>query len=71
MILFSLFCVCFALIPEMVMYGTYSLIEPTSTLEKLATIALFWFGGGGLCFLFAILSFYLWVFGADIIAKGK
>lgn len=58
--LFTVCCGLFALIPEIAMYFVYGMIEPSTTLEKIAVGAIFWFGGGGLCVLFAYLGFMFW-----------
>jgi hypothetical protein len=63
-LIFGLFwtalCVTIALIPEIIMYNVWHLIEPTTTIEKILVMALFWMGGGGLCILFAVLGIGLW-----------
>ena len=59
--LITLFCICLALIPEAAMYFLWQVINPTETLEKIVTIALFWIGGAGLCVVFAFISTLLWI----------
>jgi len=55
-------CLVFALIPEILMYFIYGIIDPSSTIEKILVFGLFWFGGFGLCILFAFIAFSLWAF---------
>ncbi len=55
-------CVIFGLLPEIVMYFTWGLIDPVTVLERILTVGLFWVVGGGLCILFAWLALILWAF---------
>ena len=45
-----------ALIPEMVMYFLYHLVQPESDLTRVLTLMAFWLGGGGLCVLLGFLG---------------
>ena len=56
----SLLCLCFALIPETIMYFVYQIIDPTTVLEKILIFGIFWFGGVSVCVLFAVLGLMLW-----------
>ena len=69
-LLWSAFCLVLALVPEIAMYLTYSLINPETTLAKVAVMALFWFGGAGLCVFSGVLGFALWVAGLDAGSKN-
>lgn len=60
-ILITLFCIGLALVPEAAMYFLWQAINPTETLEKIATVAIFWIGGVGLCVFFAFISTLLWI----------
>lgn len=51
-----------ALIPEIVMYLTYEMIQPTTDTARVLLLGLFWFGGGSLCLLFAFFGFMFFVF---------
>jgi len=50
-----------ALIPEMVMYLTYEMIQPTTDIARVLLLGLFWFGGGSLCLLFASFGFLFFI----------
>ena len=64
-IFFSLFasivCLIIGLIPEITMYFLWGVINPETAALKALTIAIFVFGGGGLCFAFGVIAFVLWV----------
>jgi len=65
--LLFLFCFLFAMIPEIGMYIAWGLIDPQTALAKIATMALFWFGGVGMSIVFGYVGFTLWVIGLDTI----
>lgn len=67
-LIFTLFCVAFALIPEACMMFAWGLIHPESELAKVLILGIFWFGGAGLCFLFGVLGFGLWAIGIEVVA---
>lgn len=56
----TLGCIFTALIPEMVMWKLYHVIHPVEFWEKFATMVVFWFGGGSLCVLAAVISAVVW-----------
>lgn len=59
-IIATVFCIALGLIPEAIMYGVYSLINPTTELVRILVLCAFWFGGAGLCVAFATIAFLLW-----------
>jgi hypothetical protein len=59
-IVFTVLFVLFALIPETIMYFTWHLVQPENPIQRLAMVALFFVGGGGLCVFFGILAVALW-----------
>lgn len=61
--LITLVCAMFALVPEIAMYFTWGLINPSSEAARIAVLALFWFVGGGLCVLFAYFGVFAWLLG--------
>ena len=67
----SVICLAFGLIPEGIMYFTWSLITPTEVWQKLVLLGLFWFGGASLCILFGFLAFAFWVACLSEITKSK
>jgi hypothetical protein len=68
-ILFSVFCLALALVPEFAMYFTWNLIHPESDLARLLVVALFWVCGAGLCVFFGFLSFMIWVAGISSVPR--
>lgn len=56
-ILGSLLALFITVLPELVMYFTYSLINPTSEAAKIVILLGFWTVGGGLCVFTAFLGF--------------
>lgn len=66
--IWSIVCLVVALLPEMGMYAVYTLINPVSELARIAMFIAFWFGGAGICMLFAFLSFAIWVRGLMVMA---
>lgn len=70
MLLWTLFCMGLALVPEALMYFTYSMIAPQSELAKIALVGLFWFVGGGFCIIAAYVGLIFWVFGVKAIGES-
>jgi len=68
-ILFSLFCLALALVPEFAMYFTWNLIHPETDLARIACVALFWVCGAGLCVLFGFIGFILWCAGISSVPR--
>jgi len=64
-VIWTLICFCLAIIPETAMYFTWSLVNPVEPIAKILLVAVFWLGGAGLCFLFGVVGFALWVSGLD------
>lgn len=60
---YSLFCLGIALLPEIIMYFVWHLIQPENQTQKIALIAVFIFGGGGLSVLAGVLGFGAWIAG--------
>lgn len=58
----TLACFIFALLPEIGMYFLWQVVSPTTEIMRLLLIGVFIFGGGALCVLFAFLGFSLWVY---------
>lgn len=61
----SALCLGFSLIPETAMYFLWQLVNPSTQLEKIAVLALFWLGGVGLCLVFAFLGLTVWIAGLN------
>lgn len=59
-IVFTVLFALFALIPETIMYFTWHLVQPETTIQRLVMVGLFFFGGGGMCVAFAVMALALW-----------
>jgi hypothetical protein len=59
-LIFSVLIGAFALLPEIAMYFTWHLVNPTSELSRIALGGLFWFGGAGLCLVFGFIGLAMW-----------
>lgn len=70
-ILLTVLCVAIAAIVPTTMYFVWGMIAPASVVEKLATLALFWFGGGGLAIFLGVLSFLIWVSGLKALSETR
>lgn len=62
-IVFTMFCIAFAVLPETAMYFLWHLIHPESELARILVLGIFWFGGAGLCILFGFMGFVMWAHG--------
>lgn len=69
MVLSTIGCVIFGLIPEIVMYFVWGLITPVTIIEKILVVGLFWFGGAGLCAVFAVVAGIIWLAIMTALAK--
>lgn len=59
--LFTAFCLILGFLPEIVMYFTWHLIQPDSTIAKILLMGLFWVAGAGLCVFFGFIAISIWL----------
>jgi len=59
------------LLPELVMYFLWTVVNPTDQFVKVIMIALFLLGGGSLSIFFGVLGFAMWVALATAILESK
>lgn len=57
----SIVCLAISLLPEVAMYFTYWLINPSTELGRVLVLTVFWFGGLSVCVFFGFLGFALWI----------
>ena len=58
----SFVCLVIASIIPSLMYFLYNLIAPTTVLERVAVLGLFWFGGGGLTLIAGVFAVMSWIY---------
>ena len=57
----TIFCILFAMIPEMIMFGIYKLTSPVGFWQNFAVLGvMFWFGLG-VSLLFLVIAFIAWL----------
>jgi len=58
-------CLILGSIPELIMWFTWSSVDPSGFWQKIVLLGLFWFAGGIFCILFAWLAIMLWAAALD------
>jgi hypothetical protein len=61
MLVATIVCAIIAAIPEGAMYFLWHIVAPTEGWQRLAMVALFILGGGGITILFWVLAGALWM----------
>jgi hypothetical protein len=59
-LLVTVFCIVVGIIPELAMWGIWSLVHPSTEVGRIVMVALFLFGGTSLSILFGIVAFVMW-----------